>query len=255
MRLLQRHRSLALGLMGLAGFLGVWELATATLRLVDPLFLSAPSAILSEFGLLLRSGELNPHLWASLKEFSVALALAIVVGVPFGLLLGRLAVLQEVLDPLVMAFYSMPKVALLPLFLVWFGIGFTSIFTLVFVMAVFPIIINCLAGAKTVNPALVEAARVFGAREKDIFVLVVWPSTLPLILTGIRLGLGAALIGVVVAEFYIGNSGLGFVLVEAGATFRTPKIFVVVTLLMAAAIVLSKWLEWIERRLAPWKYR
>jgi NitT/TauT family transport system permease protein len=187
------------------------------------------------------------------QEFLVGYGMAIVIGVPLGILMGWYGRINAVLDPFVSALYATPRIALLPLIMIWFGIGIMSKIAIVFLGAVFPILVNTITGVRTLNADFVNVARSFGASDRQIFLTVALPSSVPLLLTGLRLGLGHALVGIVVGEMYGATHGLGFLIATAGARFQTDKLMVGIILIAGAGVALTELLRLIERRFEQWR--
>jgi NitT/TauT family transport system permease protein len=153
----------------------------------------------------------------------------------------------------VSALYSTPNVALIPLLILWFGLGMLSKIVIVFLAAFFPIIVNTYGGVRNVSRGLVEIAQAEGASEAQIFSKIIVPASLPFIMTGIRLAVGRAVVGMVVAEMFTAMSGLGGAIVYYGSAFATDKLFVVIILLALLGVSLTEAVKWLEVRLAPWK--
>src|SRR3970040_2297834 len=187
-----------LGTIAVALFLTIWELGGNTFQLINPMFMSAPSLIYKAAVGLFTSGEIYNDLYVSGVEFAWGLFLSIIVGIPFGIGCGWYRRMAYIFDPFINAMNATPRVALLPLVIIWLGIGILSKVGIIFLGAVFPILINARDGVKTTPYSLLTAARSFGASEWQIFRSVVLPSTLPFILTGLRLGVGRGLLGVMV---------------------------------------------------------
>lgn len=245
--------TLILGVSAMALFLGVWEIV-CRLGLVDPLFLSPPSAVLKEaYREFFLDADIYPHLYVSIIEAVTGFGLAAVVGIPLGLLMGRYRPLRAILEPFVMAMYSTPRVALLPLLVLWIGIGLTAKVTLVFLGAVFPIIVNAQTGVESADPALVEAAVSFRATERQIFTKIMLPASVPFLIAGLRLSVGVTLIMVVVAEMYASMAGVGYLIMRGGATYDTPKVFLGILILTLSGVIFSELLRVLERRIAPWR--
>ncbi len=181
-------------------FLTIWEIAPR-LGIADAAYTSQPSRVIAAGLEIVRTGGFGRDLYASLSEFAIGFALAIGIGVPLGLLLGRFLVLRYLLDPPIMAIYATPHLALLPIIVVWLGIGMQSKIAVAFVGAVIPILVNTMAGVRGVERSWVVAARSFCAGEWDVFVKVILPASLVSVVMGIRLGLSRAVLGVVVAEY------------------------------------------------------
>jgi NitT/TauT family transport system permease protein len=217
------------------------------------MFMSAPSLIWKAAIQLFASGEIWNDLRVSGIEFGWGYFLSVLVGVPFGIATGWYKKMAYIFDPFVNAMNATPRVALLPLVIIWLGIGILSKVGIIFLGAVFPILINSRDGVKTTPYNLLTAARSFGASEWQIFRSVVLPSTLPFILTGLRLGVGRALIGVMVGELYAATAGIGFMITVAGATFQTDKVFVGVLIFALTGMISMELLSRLESRFDKWR--
>ncbi len=242
-----------LGTSAVIIFLTAWELVGNTLGLINPMFMSAPSLVGKAAVQLFASGEIWNDLRVSGIEFAWGYFLSVLVGVPFGIATGWYKKLSYIFDPFVNAMNATPRVALLPLVIIWLGIGILSKVGIIFLGAVFPILINSRDGVKTTPYNLLTAARSFGASEWQIFRSVVLPSTVPFILTGLRLGVGRALIGVMVGELYAATAGIGFMITVAGATFQTDKVFVGVLIFAITGMVAMELLTKLEARFDKWR--
>jgi ABC-type nitrate/sulfonate/bicarbonate transport system permease component len=242
-----------LGTVAVALFLFIWELAGNTFQWVNPMFMSAPSLIWKAAVQLFGSGEIWNDLRVSGIEFGWGYVLSVVIGVPFGIAIGWYRKFAYTCDPFVNAMNATPRVALLPLVIIWLGIGILSKIGIIFLGAVFPLIINTRDGVKTTPHNLLTAARSFGASEWQIFRSVVIPSTIPFILTGLRLAIGRALIGVMVGELYAATAGIGFMITVAGATFQTDKVFVGVLIFAISGMVATELVDKVERKFDKWR--
>jgi NitT/TauT family transport system permease protein len=242
-----------LGTISVAIFLVIWELAGGVYQVVNPMFMSAPSFIWKAAVQLFASGEIWNDLYVSGVEFGWGYALSVMVALPFGIAVGWYRKMSYIFDPFINAMNSTPRVALLPLVIIWLGIGILSKVGIIFLGAVFPILINARDGVKTTPYNLLNAARSFGASEWQIFRNVVLPSTVPFILTGLRLGVGRALIGVMVGELYAATAGIGFMITVAGATFQTDKVFVGVLIFAITGMISMELLTKLERRFSKWR--
>ena len=242
-----------LGTISVAIFLTAWELVGNTLQLINPMFMSAPSLIWKAAVQLFATGEIWNDLRVSGIEFAWGYFLSVVVGVPFGIAIGWYKKFAYVCDPFVNAMNATPRVALLPLVIIWLGIGILSKVGIIFLGAVFPLLINTRDGVKTTPANLLTAARSFGASEWQIFKSVVIPSTVPFILTGLRLAIGRALIGVMVGELYAATAGIGFMITVAGATFQTDKVFVGVLIFAITGMIATEIVDRAERKFDKWR--
>jgi NitT/TauT family transport system permease protein len=247
------NEKVILGTISVVLFLTAWELVGNVFALINPMFMSAPSLIFKAAVQLFGSGEIWNDLRVSGIEFGWGYLLSVVVGVPFGIACGWYKKFAYICDPFVNAMNATPRVALLPLVIIWLGIGILSKVGIIFLGAVFPILINARDGVKTTPYNLLTAARSFGATEWQIFRSVVLPSTLPFILTGLRLGVGRALIGVMVGELYAATAGIGFMITVAGATFQTDKVFVGVLIFALTGMIAMELLTKLESRFDKWR--
>jgi NitT/TauT family transport system permease protein len=234
-------------------FLTIWELVGNVFQLINPMFMSAPSLIGKAAVQLFGSGEIYNDLYVSGIELFWGFFLSAVVAVPFGIAIGWYKKMAFVFDPFVNAMNATPRVALLPLVIIWLGIGILSKVGIIFLGAVFPILINTRDGVKTTPMNLLTAARSFGASEWMLFKTVVLPSTIPFILTGLRLGLGRAIVGVMVGELYAATAGIGFMITVAGATFQTDKVFVGVLVFALTGMICTELITRVERHFDKWR--
>jgi ABC-type nitrate/sulfonate/bicarbonate transport system permease component len=242
-----------LGAAGVTIFLIVWELVGNVLQLINPMFMSAPSLIAKAAIDLFSSGEIYNDLYISGTELLGGYLLSAVVAIPFGIMVGWYKKMSYIFDPFINAMNATPRVALLPLVIIWLGIGILSKVGIIFLGAVFPILINSRDGVKTTPLNLLNAARSFGASEWMIFKAVVLPSTIPFILSGLRQGLGRAIVGVMVGELYAATAGIGFMITVAGATFQTDKVFVGVLVFALTGMIGTEILAKVEKRFDKWR--
>ena len=242
-----------LGTSAVVLFLSVWELVGNVLGIINPMFMSSPSLIFKAAIQLFGSGEIYNDLYVSGVEFFWGYFLSVIVGVPFGIATGWYKKMAYIFDPFINAMNATPRVALLPLVIIWLGIGILSKVGIIFLGAVFPILINARDGVKTTPYNLLTAAKSFGASEWQVFKSVVLPSTLPFIVTGLRLGVGRALIGVMVGELYAATAGIGFMITVAGATFQTDKVFVGVLIFAISGMIAMELLTRLESRFDKWR--
>jgi NitT/TauT family transport system permease protein len=249
----QRHEGLIIGGTAVLLVVAVWEYIWYK-QWVSPLFFSGPSAIAKQFWYLLTEGSLRDDILSSGKNFIVGLSAAVVTAVTLGVLIGWYRKLRMVFDPFLNALYAMPRVALVPLIIIWFGTGWKGKAFVVFLSSFFPILVNTVAGIRSLDNDLLRAARAFCASDWQIFKTVAIPGSVPFILTGIRQGVQLGLIGVVVGEMSGGGSqGVGFLVVYGGQTFQTDTVFVGIILIAIAGVLLSFLTEKLERRFSRWR--
>ena len=227
-----------------------WEIAG---RFINPLFLSSPSAIFQAFVELVWSGELVSALLSSITAFLIGMALAIVVGIAIGVAMGRVRMVELILEPYVTALYSTPSIALIPLFILWFGVGLTAKAFIIFFLSIFIIVINTFTGVKNLSQSIVDVGAAFGANERQAFWMIVLPAALPFIMTGLRLAVGRGILAMIVAEFFTSISGLGGMIVKYGNFFQTAKMFVPILLVSLLGVCAVEILKRVEKKLAPWK--
>ncbi len=228
----------------------LWE---ALGRHINPIFGAPPSAIFVAIIELVRNGKLAAALLQSLQPFIVGYGVAIVIGVPLGLVIGRFWMAEAALGILVTGGYAMPLVALVPLLVLWFGLGFEVKAAIIFLMSIFPICINTWLGVKSVPKTLIDVGKSFVASDAVILRRIVLPATLPYIMAGIRLAVGRAVVGMVIAEFFTQISGLGGIIINAANNFDTATMFVPIILLMVLAVGLNWLIGRFERLVAPWQ--
>jgi ABC-type nitrate/sulfonate/bicarbonate transport system permease component len=250
-RFLHTHASTLRALASLVVIALLWEIAGRSGRW--PLILAPISDIWARFVQLAGSGELLKNVVVSLNEFVVGFALAAVVGILLGIVIASSKAAKDVIDPWVSAVYATPTVALAPLFIFVFGIDAASKMAVVFLLAVFPIIINTATGITSTDQVFLEAARSFSANRVQIFSKVLIPSALPFIVAGLRLGIGRGLVGVVVGEFIGARAGLGYLIFKSSQGFQIDAMWVGVFLLAGTGVIAVSILQRVERRMAPWR--
>lgn len=249
---LRRHLAWPLTVLNLAVFLVAWELF-ARAEIVNPLFLPAPTRVLSELQEAIAEGTLQPALVASLRNFVIGMLLGCLAGIPVGLVMGSSRLVNTVLGPYILGLASLPKVALVPLLILFLGFSNAATVTLVFFSAFFPIVISVMAGPKTVDQSLLRAGRVFGANKLEMYTRVILPFTVPFIISGINQGLTRGLIGLIVAEMFGGNRGLGYLVIRAGETFNSGLLYGVLLCLVLISLAFVHGVRWLEGRIAPWR--
>jgi ABC-type nitrate/sulfonate/bicarbonate transport system permease component len=245
-RLTARAKVAAIHLLFLLG----WEIACRTF--IPPIFLPPPSAIVMAFWQTTRSGELPLQLAQTASVLVLGLSLAIVSGMIVGIAMGTWSSFARILDPYVSAMNAMPTVALVPLVIIWLGLGYQAKVFLTWVVSFFSIVISAQAGVQSIPGAYLETARAFACGRLATLRKVVLPAALPFFVAGIRIGLGKALVGVVVAEMFTALSGLGYMVTTYGNTFKIAFVFVPIITLATLSVLLTGLLRWCERKLAPW---
>jgi NitT/TauT family transport system permease protein len=267
-----------IGTIAMVSFLLFWEWV-GTSGIVNPMFTSSPSRIIKAADRLffdggigamfaalfagnlaaawtvIAKGSIYKDIWISLQELLAGYGLAIVVGIPLGLSLGWFRRWNYIMEPFVSALYATPSVALLPLYIIWFGIGINSKIAVIFMSAIFYLIMYARVGVTTVDSNILKCARSFGANDMQLLRTVVLPSSVPYIMTGLRLSSGRALIGVVVGELYAATAGVGYLITVAGATFQTDKVFVGVLIITFTGVLMASIIQRIEDRFQTWRPR
>ena len=226
---------------------------SATLELVNPLYTSSPVGVFQAAVDYIPSTEFREDLTVSGIELVVGLLLSIAFGVLFGLLMGWYRWLYYLSDPLISFMYSLPRIAFIPLMIIIFGIGVNSKIALIFVMTIFPLIINTVAGVRSVDRELLDMSRSFCAKERALFRTIILPSAAPSILAGIRVSIGLGLIAVAVGELFASAAGVGHFIAVAGATFRTDDMFLGTFILGFFGIVFSSLVRAVEKRVGKWR--
>jgi len=248
----KRNENLLLGLASVTAFLIFWEFAVR-IGWANPLFTSSPSRIFFTAYEMFADGSIYPDLLVSAEEFALGFGLAVIVGVPLGILMGWYTRLNALLDPFVNALYASPRIALMPLIIIWFGIDIWAKIAIIFLSTVFPILVNTMTGVRAMERDFVKVARSFGATDGQLFKTVALPSSVPNLLTGLRLGLGHALIGIVVGEMNGATAGIGYMMSVAGNTFQTDKVMVGLVIIAGSGIALTQVLKMIEARFDVWR--
>lgn len=239
--------------------IGIWQLAYEGLARTHYFeayainhFLSSPLQVIETFGQLYRSGELFRHSYFSLLEFVYGFLLAIVVGIPVGFIMATQKKINYYLDPWVSCIYATPTVALAPIIMVWFGLGIFPNSLVVFLGALFPILLNTYTGIKSVRQNLVEVIKAFGGSPAQVFFKVMIPDATPAIITGLRLAVGRAVISVVVAEWFGAEAGLGYMVYFYAQLFRPGPVFVGIVILVIFGIMTFTLIEKAQGWLSPW---
>ncbi|HVR15630.1 MAG TPA: ABC transporter permease [Candidatus Limnocylindrales bacterium] len=228
----------------------LWEV---TGRIMDSTLIPPLSRIGAAWWKLLASGKLAANLTLSLTTLAAGFFLAVAIGIIIGLLMGRFRAVEHFLDLYVNVLMSAPTTAFVPVLIMWFGLGVESRIAVVFLFAVFVIIINTMTGVKQVDSVLVEMARSFGAKEKEIFFKIILPAAMPAIMAGVRLGMGRAVKGMVTAEMLLTLTGIGAMIMQYGSSFATDSLFAVILTILIIAMITMRAVQWLDRRLTGWK--
>jgi len=244
-----------LGTASIVALLLVWQFLPyfVPMKAGTKLFFTVPSAVAGTLWRMIVTGSLWGPLGVSATAFALGLGIAILVGLPLGVLLGRSNTLNAMFDPFITAFNATPRLVFLPLLMLWFGIGLWSKVAIVFLGALFPLLINTYEGVRNADKVLINVVRSFGAGEWDIARLVVVPNSLPFIVVGLRLAIGRAVLGVVVAEFFGAQDGLGVVMVRAASGFKVDVVFAGLIVFAGLSLLMTGLVQLLENRMSRWR--
>jgi len=243
---------LIISILSVILFFVMWEVASIY-EWINPLFISSPTAIITSFFDMIYEPEFWDNIKVSAYEFGSGFLLALIIGIPLGILSGWNKLVYAIVNPFVSGLYVTPKVTLLPVFIIAFGIGPASKIAIVFLMSLFPIVMNAQRAMYTLDQNLIKTAYSFTATQLQMFRTVAIPSTIPFLLTGIRLGIGQGLIAVVVGELFAASAGIGFQLTNDGQNLQTDRMFVGVLIITISGILLTTLLGLIEKRFSSWR--
>lgn len=246
-RRFQRIAQIAVGVL----FFGSWELASGTL--IDPFFVSSPSAVLSRLGGWIADGEIFMHLGITLYATVLGFVIGSILGFTAGFVFGRYQMIGGIFDPYITAIYCLPKIALAPLFIMWFGIGIESKIAMSAVIVFFLVFLNTYSGVRDVNPIHIHGVRIMGANEWQLLKTVIAPSAAAWVLTGLKVSVPYALIGAVVGEFMSSNRGIGFMIAQSSALFDTAGVFAGLLILALVGGFTTAGLKRLERHLLRWR--
>ncbi len=251
----QRFEPAILGTSSIVLLLAVWELLPRlfTMSAGTKLFFTTPSQVAGTLWRMFATGSIWEPLSVSASGFGIGLGLAIVVGMPLGVLIGRSRTLNAMIDPFITAFNATPRLVFLPLVMLWFGLGLWSKVIIVFIGALFPILINTYEGVRNSDKLLINVVRSFGAKEWDVARLVVIPNAMPYIVAGLRLSIGRAVLGVVVAEFFGSESGLGVMMVQAAGRYQVDIVFAGLIIFAVLSLAMTAAVQMLEKRLGRWR--
>src|SRR6058998_518730 len=241
-----------IGITSFAVILLVWESAVR-FGWINPFFVSEPSAIALSLSRAARSGELWHNVTVSLREFAIGYGLSVVIGILAGALAGRFRTVEYALDPFLWFLYSAPLIAFYPIFVLWFGLGVPTVIAMTFLLSVTQIATNTLKGIQSVNPALIRAAKSFGATERDLLWKVILPASIPMIIAGLRLGISRAFMGVVVGELFGATAGLGYSISYYGGLLKTTDMIASLVVIVVLGVLCTEGLSALERRFDSWR--
>jgi ABC-type nitrate/sulfonate/bicarbonate transport system permease component len=244
-----------LGMGTILAVLLLWELLphVVSLSAGTKMYFTTPSRVGTTLWSMIVTGTLWAPLGVSAAGFTIGLLAAIAVGIPLGVLLGRSRALDAMFDPFITAFNATPRLVFLPLLMLWFGLGVWSKVVIVFIGALFPILINTYEGVRNADKLLINVVRSFGASEWDVARLVVVPNALPYIIAGLRLAIGRAILGVVVAEFFGAEQGLGVVMVQAASRYQVDILFAGLIVFAVLSLIMTGLVKLLEDRLSGWR--
>ncbi|MGW9157584.1 ABC transporter permease [Microbacterium sp. NPDC055665] len=230
----------------------LWQLVVGVFGWISPVFLPPPLAIAQGFGEIVANGTLAANAGISVQAWLTGFALAVVVGIPVGLLMGASLPVDRVIGPIAWTIYATPSIAYQPLAKAWFGFGIGPVIFLVTISAIFPILLNVAAGMRTTNPSIIRAARVYGAGRMRLYRSVYLPSTVPFLFAGLRQAVVLATIGMVVAELAGSSSGMGALIIRASNTYQTDQAFAAIAVVVLWSVGMTQVVTAIERGVAPW---
>lgn len=246
-----RNRTIMLGLLGTFVVLLAWQLSVWA-ELVDSKFSSSPFGAVEGLKYLNDSGLLWQPTLDTLQSVALGMLISMGIGIPLGLVIGRSVVLHGLLEPLIGVMYSVPFVVFLPIIIFWFGIDGTARLVIVVWSALFPLLINVISGARNLDGNYLQVSRVFCAGPLRTLWSVALPGTMPYILAGLRQAVGRALVGAIVAELFMGTSGLGYVVQTETANFQLDHSMAAIAVIAVIAVVLTRGVAWLENRLTFW---
>jgi len=220
---------------------------------IRPIFISSPTRIFNRVLQMVASGELWEHLAASGVAFLLGGALAVVVGVPLGLAVGWYRRLRYALEPFLSAYNATPQVVFIPLLIIWTGTGLFTKVLIIAMVAFIPLAMSALAAVKTTDPRLLKVANSFGSSDWRRFRDIILPTSVPFLLSGLRLGVGRAMVGIVVGEIYASTAGIGYLINVSGASFQTDRVFVGILAIAVTGLLLTWMIHGIERRVERWR--
>ena len=247
-----RHERAILGLASIAVVIGAWQLC-AQLGIVNPLFASSPSLVAIAGYHYVTSAQFADDIAATGMNYAIGLALSIGVGVVIGFAIGWYRRVNYALDYLISFAYAAPRIALIPVIIVWFGIGTKSSVVVTFLLAVFPVLVNTANGVRTVDHTLIEMARSVGVSRWGMFRSVLLPAAVPSIMTGVRLSVGLGLIGVIVAEFLASTVGIGHMMSVAASNYETSQMFVGLVIISVIGVILTELFNRLEHYFDKWR--
>lgn len=246
------HNKAVLPVVSVIVFLGLWQLFGSN---INPILLATPSAVGGAFVEIAKDGTLGPAFLRAMEVLGVGFALAAVVGIAVGVLMGRSDAARRVLNPYVSFFQATPLIALTPLVVIWVGIGFQAEVAITFLLAVWSIIINTQEGVRNTPSTLLDMARIYQASGSSVIRNIALPYAIPYIFAGLRIGLAKGLIGVIIGEMDISLKGLGGLITNYGDAFQTAQLLAAIISSSLVGVIGTVILEVVRRRIAPWAKR
>ncbi|PFG30030.1 NitT/TauT family transport system permease protein [Paramicrobacterium agarici] len=232
-------------------FIVVWYIAS--LVVPNPMFISTPLAVWEQLVEWVVDGTIAFHSWITIQEVALGYVIGVLTGAVTGFILASIHLIYDVFEPFMMALYSIPKVALAPLFIVWFGIGIDMKIILAAVSVFFLVFLNTASGVREVDRGLIDAVRLMGGSKRDVAFKVVLPASMAGLLTGLKVSIPYALIGAVIGELVASNRGLGYLINDSAAQFNTAGVFAAVAVLTVLAMLLNGVVALISSRTSRWK--
>ncbi|ABV95898.1 inner-membrane translocator (plasmid) [Dinoroseobacter shibae DFL 12 = DSM 16493] len=242
--------SVLLPLLSLVVVFGAWELVG---RSINPLLFAPPSEVARQFGELMRSGELLDATKITVQALFLGYFLAVIVGIPFGIAMGALPRFGDILQPYLYAIFSTPRVVVVPLIVVWFGIGFEARLFLVFFWSMIAISVNTAQGVRHARPDLVEVAHSFQASRLQMARHVLIPGAIPFVVSGLRIGAERAIVGVIIGEMFLQIVGLGGVITKGSTELLPAKMLCAVAVIAVLGTIIVTALDTFEKRFQVWK--
>lgn len=231
-------------------FLIIWELFA---RSTDPILFPSVMRVVRAYATLIESGELVPAFVTTMTTLTIGFSASVVVGIVGGVLIGRAPLLGSVIEPYIEAIYATPRVVIVPLVILWFGIGDVGRIFIVFIGTFIPILLNTAIGVRNSRPDLIEVAQSFGASERELVRHVILPGAVPYVTAGLKVGIGRAFIGVVIAEIFLDLTGLGGLIQTDASYFRVDRMIAVVLLLAVMGTTFLAMTSWLESKFESWR--
>lgn len=240
------------GVISFISFIAIWQLMIVVLE-PNPVLFPGPGEVWEQFVEAVRDGQMGAAMSDSMRAMFIGLVISLVVGIPLGLVIGMSPTADLLTSPYLWGFFAMPRIAMAPLMILWFGFGATTKIWLVALSAVVPIILSCKDGVQTLDESLMRAARSFGAGRLDMFAKVMAPNTLPFIASGVRNGISRGFVGLLVIELTVGSGGIGTEVMQSMRDFNTGRMFAFAGALIVIALILVSISQWVENYASRWR--